>query len=91
MNAHTGIGDALERAGGDNPPLLLDGATGTELERRGVEMVDGLWDALATGARPDVLRQIHADYLRAGSQVVIANTFATARYVLAGGGLRGPV
>ena len=86
MNARTNIGDALERAGGDNPPLLLDGATGTELERRGVEMVDGLWDALATDTRPDVLREIHADYLRSGSQVVIANTFATSRYVLAEAG-----
>lgn len=86
MNARTDIGDALERAGGDNPPLLLDGATGTELERRGVEMVDGLWDALATGSRPDVLREIHADYLRSGSQAVIANTFATSRYVLAEAG-----
>ena len=86
MNVRTDIGDALERAGGDNPPLLLDGATGTELERRGVEMVDGLWDALATDARPDVLREIHADYLGAGSRVVIANTFSTSRYVLAEAG-----
>ncbi len=86
MNARTNIGDALERAGDDNPPLLLDGATGTELERRGVEMVDGLWDALATSSRPDVLREIHADYLRSGSQVVIANTFSTSRYVLAEAG-----
>ncbi len=86
MNGRTDIGTVLARAADGGPPLLLDGATGTELERRGVEMVDGLWDALATGSRPDVLRQIHADYLRAGSQVVIANTFATSRYVLAEAG-----
>ena len=86
MNGRTDIGLALEQAADSGPPLLLDGATGTELERRGVEMVDGLWDALATGSRPDVLREIHADYLRAGSQVVIANTFSTSRYVLAEAG-----
>ena len=87
MNRQTDIGTALAQAGpGGGTLLLLDGATGTELERRGVEMVDGLWDALATGARPNVLRQIHADYLRAGSQVVIANTFSTSRYVLAEAG-----
>lgn len=86
MNGRTDIGTALAQAADGGPPLLLDGATGTELERRGVEMVDGLWDALATGSRPDVLRQIHADYLRAGSRVVIANTFATSRYVLAEAG-----
>lgn len=86
VNGRTDIGTALERVADGSPPLLLDGATGTELERRGVEMVDGLWDALATGSRPDVLREIHADYLRSGSQVVIANTFATSRYVLAEAG-----
>ena len=86
MSGRTDIGLALEQAVDSGPPLLLDGATGTELERRGVEMVDGLWDALATGSRPDVLREIHADYLRAGSQVVIANTFSTSRYVLAEAG-----
>ena len=86
MNGRMDIGTALARAADGGPPLLLDGATGTELERRGVEMVDGLWDALATGSRPDVLRQIHADYLRVGSRVVIANTFATSRYVLAEAG-----
>lgn len=86
MSARTDIQEALERATTDGLPLLLDGATGTELERRGVEMVDGLWDALATGSRPDVLWEIHADYLRAGSRVVISNTFATSRYVLAEAG-----
>jgi S-methylmethionine-dependent homocysteine/selenocysteine methylase len=60
-------------------PLLLDGATGTELTRRGVDTGLPLWSANALlsddGAR--VLKQIHADYLVAGAEIITANTFRT--------------
>ncbi|MDE0045886.1 MAG: homocysteine S-methyltransferase family protein [bacterium] len=67
----------------DGAVIVIDGATGTELERRGAPMhEDGAWCALATGSHPDILRQIHTDYILAGSRVVTANTFATTREVL---------
>jgi len=60
-------------------PILLDGATGTELTRRGVDTGLPLWSANAllsdNGAR--VLQQIHADYLAAGAEVITADTFRT--------------
>ena len=59
------------------PPILLDGATGTELERRGARMTAPLWSAHALLEAPDVVQQIHLDYLRAGAQVVTTNTFRT--------------
>lgn len=62
--------------------VLLDGATGTELQRRGAAMSDGAWCALATASHPDLLRAIHADYVRAGADVITANTFASARHLL---------
>ena len=62
--------------------LLLDGATGTELERRGARMSGGAWCALATETDPDLLLEIHEDYIRAGSDVVTANTFSNARHML---------
>src|SRR3954454_16087717 len=34
----------------------------------------------------DVVREVHEDYIRAGADVVIANTFATNRPVLAAAG-----
>lgn len=45
--------------------LLLDGATGTELNRRGVDTGLPLWsaNALTTDTGLNVLRQIHLDYL----------------------------
>ncbi len=68
-------------------PLLLDGATGTELNRRAVDTTLPLWSAQALLDAPEVLRQIHADYLRAGAEIITANTFRTHRRTLAKGGL----
>jgi S-methylmethionine-dependent homocysteine/selenocysteine methylase len=62
--------------------VLLDGATGTELERRGVPMVEGAWCGLANFTHPEVVRQVHEDYVRLGCEVVIANTFASSRHML---------
>ena len=62
--------------------VLLDGATGTELERRGAAMSHGAWCALATETAPDLLRAIHEDYIRAGADIVVANTFSNARHML---------
>jgi S-methylmethionine-dependent homocysteine/selenocysteine methylase len=70
-------------------PILLDGATGTELARRAVDIGLPLWSANALLTAPQVLSQIHADYLRAGAEIITANTFRTHRRSLAKGGLGG--
>jgi S-methylmethionine-dependent homocysteine/selenocysteine methylase len=46
-----------------------------------------LWSANALLSAPQVLGQVHADYLRAGAEIVTANTFRTHRRSLAKGGL----
>jgi S-methylmethionine-dependent homocysteine/selenocysteine methylase len=68
--------------------LLFDGATGTELNCRGVDTGLPLWsaNALTTDAGLKVLRQIHLDYLNAGADIITTNTFRTNRRVLAGKG-----
>jgi len=70
----------------DGAVLLLDGATGTELERRGADMNDAAWCALATLSAPDLLRTIHEDYIRAGADVITANTYASSRLMLEAAG-----
>ena len=70
----------------DPRPIILDGATSTELERRGVPMDTEAWSGLAALSHPDVLRELHADYLRAGAEVIIANTYAAAPHHLAAAG-----
>jgi methionine synthase I (cobalamin-dependent) len=67
--------------------VVLDGATGTELQKRGVPMDDGAWCAVATATHPDQLRSIHEDYIRAGADIVTANTFASARHLLERAGI----
>ena len=67
--------------------IILDGATGTELERRGVPMHDVSWSGIASLSHGATLCQIHADYIAAGAVVVITNTFASSRYLLEAAGL----
>lgn len=68
-------------------PIVLDGATGSELDRRAVDTSLPLWSARALLDAPEVLLQIHTDYLRAGAEIITANTFRTHRRSLAKGGL----
>lgn len=66
--------------------IIIDGGTGTELERRGVEMVDGAWCGAGGLDASDVLQRIHEDYIGAGAEVIVANTFASGRHICEQGG-----
>ena len=50
--------------------IVLDGGTGTELERRGVAMSPEAWCGPATLGNAELLTQIHLDYINAGSDVI---------------------
>ena len=67
--------------------ILLDGATGTELQRRGAAMDPDAWCGAATLEHDRLLTEIHADYIAAGAEVITANTFASSRIMLSGAGL----
>ncbi len=62
--------------------LLIDGAMGTELQRRGVPMDKIAWSGAAVLTHPDVVRETHEDYIRAGARVIITNTFGSTRQML---------
>jgi methionine synthase I (cobalamin-dependent) len=68
--------------------LILDGATGTELNRRGVDTGLPLWsaNALLNDRDAKILQDIHEDYLRAGADIITTNTFRTHRRALAPSG-----
>lgn len=59
--------------------IILDGATGTELQRRGAPMDPAAWCGAATLDHHQLLTEIHLDYIRAGSDVITANSFASSR------------
>ncbi len=61
--------------------LLLDGATGTELQKRG--MPGGVCPELWCLEHPDVLADIHQAYRQVGSDIVYTCTFGANRYKLA--------
>lgn len=65
-----------------DPPNLMDGALGTELERRGLPIEEQGWSAMALQQHGVIVQSIHEDYLRAGSVIHIVNSFALARHVL---------
>ena len=55
--------------------IVLDGAFATELEARGFSVNDALWSAKALFERPDLVREVHMDYLRAGADVVTSASY----------------
>ncbi len=57
--------------------ILMDGATGTELQRRGFELNSPGWSAAAIRKAPETLLSVHRDYVEAGSEVITTNTFRT--------------
>lgn len=58
--------------------ILLDGATGTELEKRGAPMSGETWCAEVNATHANLIEDVHRSYIAAGSDVITANTFATS-------------
>ncbi len=79
--------ERLRSDGATARPILLDGAMGTELERRGSPCTLPLWSAEALIERPDRVAEVHADYVAAGCDALTANTFRTQRRSLEHAGL----
>jgi len=69
-----------------SPPLLLDGAMGTELDRRAGLVEKRGWAAGALLTHPELVRAIHDDYVAAGADIHTTQTFSTARHVLENAG-----
>ncbi len=85
---------AFRRRLRDGPPLVMDGATGSELQRRGADVSlgadgdgPGAWSATAMRDAPGLVRAVHEDYLAVGADVLITNSFWTNRVRLGPVGL----
>lgn len=55
--------------------LVLDGAMGTELEKRGCQLTDKLWSAKVLVDNPQLIYQVHLDYFRAGADFVLTASY----------------
>ncbi|MFO0573667.1 MAG: homocysteine S-methyltransferase family protein [Polyangia bacterium] len=60
--------------------LVLDGPTGTALEAKGYRLHEILWTATAAVDAPELLAAVHHEYLRAGAELITANTFRTTAH-----------
>jgi homocysteine S-methyltransferase len=69
--------------------VVADGAMGTMLYARGV-FVNRCFDELNLSS-PALVRQVHADYVEAGAELLETNTFGAHRFRLANHGLEGQV
>ena len=66
-------------------PLVFDGAVGTVIYSKGV-FINTCYDELNL-TRPDLVREIHREYVEAGADVIETNTFGANRIKLRAHGL----
>ncbi|OCP08418.1 MULTISPECIES: homocysteine S-methyltransferase family protein [unclassified Ensifer] len=55
---------------------ILDGGMSRELMRLGAELKQPEWSALALINSPDIVREVHKEFIAAGSQVITTNSYA---------------
>jgi 5-methyltetrahydrofolate--homocysteine methyltransferase len=60
--------------------IVLDGATGTELQKRGLP--SGVCPEIWCLENPDIISDVHASYAKAGAQIVYTCTFGANRFKL---------
>ena len=72
---------------GSRHPVILDGGLATELERRGADLSDRLWSARVLIDDPDLIREVHRDYFRAGAVVATTATYQASEAGFAAHGI----
>ena len=66
----------------DTGVILLEGATGTEIERRGVARLANAWNGGGAMSDPSVVMAVHEEYILKGAEIIISNIFANTKHVL---------
>ncbi|MFQ1020208.1 homocysteine S-methyltransferase [Gilliamella sp. CG13] len=55
--------------------IIVDGALASELQRRGCDLNDSLWSAKVLFEQPELIRQVHFDYFKAGADCAITASY----------------
>ena len=82
-----GVAEVISGRLAEGELVIIDGGMGSQLQAEGVPMDEVAWSARANLERPDVVQRVHEAYIRAGAEVIIANTFAASRAALEPAGL----
>ena len=67
--------------------ILLDGGMGRELRFRGVDVMTSIWSAKALIDAPQVVREVHSDFISAGSDIITINSYGIVKSNLAWAGI----
>lgn len=59
---------------------ILDGGFGRELARRGAPFRQPEWSALALTEAPEIVKEVHLDFIRAGAEVITTNNYAVVPF-----------
>lgn len=59
---------------------ILDGGLGRELARRGAPFRQPEWSALALIEAPEIVKEAHLDFIRAGAEVITTNNYAVVPF-----------
>ena len=66
---------------------VLDGAMGGEIQQRLAGAAHGLWSATALVKAPEIVLELHREYIDAGADMITTNTYATVPSYLGKGGM----
>ena len=67
--------------------ILLDGGMGRELRFRGVDVMTSIWSARALIDAPQVVREVHRDFIDAGADIITINSYGIVKSSLAWAGI----
>jgi S-methylmethionine-dependent homocysteine/selenocysteine methylase len=70
--------DIIRRKLAAGETIILDGGTGTDIQRRGAPMSGETWCADVNLTHGDIVKEVHLDYMAQGADIVTANTYATS-------------
>jgi S-methylmethionine-dependent homocysteine/selenocysteine methylase len=82
-----GVAGGIAERIGRGEIVLLDGGVGSEVGAHGVSTAGPAWSAVANLEQPQVVQAVHEEFIRAGADVILTNTFSSGRMAMRRAGL----
>ena len=68
------IFNSIENIIKENKIMVIDGSMSTPLENRGVFLNSKLWTAKILAEQPELIKQVHKNYFKAGADIILFET-----------------
>ena len=78
MASYQDLQDRIDRG----EVVIMDGAIGTELQRMGAPIHPVSWAGAALETHPTTVQMMHERYIKAGAEIILTNTYSSARHNL---------